>query len=295
MEWKSWSSVSFTQRTQLLPQPGIYVVVDAEDQVWYVGQSINLNARWNGKGHHRYKQLSRTNNKRDYKIYWKFFPLEQLNEKENLYINLFRPCLNYTKVRIYAKRPTLPNEELSRLLKILNKKTTLFPDVRSIILGYYLEIDEDDQEELKEYICIVVLVNAKDRDGVILNSMKKSLSKKGSSLRGYWQMYESNCEVDNPDIRPASIPVFILENLVYEFVSCPNSIDELAKNKSALYTIEIEKQPVLVLKDITVLTNENIIPPLNTSPYVFMLTAQDYLHYRTKDILPIMDLFGENP
>jgi len=64
MEWKSWSSLPLKQREQLPPQPGIYVVVDAEQEVWYVGRSININARWNGRGHHRYPQLSRTNNQR---------------------------------------------------------------------------------------------------------------------------------------------------------------------------------------------------------------------------------------
>lgn len=52
MEWKQWPNLPLAQREQLPTQSGIYVVVDAEDQVWYVGLSKNLNTRWNGKGHH---------------------------------------------------------------------------------------------------------------------------------------------------------------------------------------------------------------------------------------------------
>jgi len=69
MEWKSWANTPFAQRDQLPAQAGIYVVVDAEDQVWYVGKSINLQARWSGKGHHRFRQLNRSNNKRSYRIH----------------------------------------------------------------------------------------------------------------------------------------------------------------------------------------------------------------------------------
>jgi hypothetical protein len=179
------------------------VVVDTEEQVWYVGQSVNLNARWKARGHHRYQQLSRTNNKRLYKIYWQFFPSEQLNEKEQLYIDLFKPHLNYSRVKTYARKATQPDEELSRLLKVLNKKTMLFPDVRSVVIGYYTEIDEDEEGKLKEYTCIVTAVNVNDHDGLILNSYSKSHSKKGKNLKGYWYTYESTCGSAHPDIKPA--------------------------------------------------------------------------------------------
>lgn len=45
MDWKSWPSLPLNQRENLPEQPGIYVVVDADDQVWYVGKAVNLNAR----------------------------------------------------------------------------------------------------------------------------------------------------------------------------------------------------------------------------------------------------------
>ncbi|HEY9661411.1 MAG TPA: GIY-YIG nuclease family protein, partial [Allocoleopsis sp.] len=167
MEWKSWSSLPLTQRERLPAQSGIYVVVDAEEQIWYVGRSVNLNARWNGKGHHRYQQLSRTNGKRQYQIHWKCFPPTQLDEKEQFYIDLFKPHLNYSRVRTYARKSIQPHEEISRLLKVINKKTTLFPDVRSVVLGYYTEVDEDEEGTLKEYTCIIIVINVNDHDGPI--------------------------------------------------------------------------------------------------------------------------------
>lgn len=184
MEWKSWLNLPLAQRAQLPRQPGIYVIADAEDQVWYVGRSVNLNARWNGKQHHRYKQLSRTNNKRFYKIYWQVFPSEQVNAKEQLYINLFKPHLNYSRVKTYVRKAIQPHEEIGRLLKTLNKKTSLFPGMRSVVLGYYTEVDENEEEYLEECVCIVIAINANDHDGLILKSYNKSFGRKGNSLKG---------------------------------------------------------------------------------------------------------------
>lgn len=287
MEWKSWSNLLLTQRERLPSQSGIYVVVDAEEQVWYVGRSINLNARWNGKGHHRYKQLSRTNNKRLYKIYWQFFPSEALNEKEQLYIALFKPHLNYSGVKTYLRKAIQPNEEISRLLKVINKKTVLFPDVRSVVLGYYTEIDANEEGELKEYTCIVIIVSVNDHDGPILNSYNKSHKRKGSNLKGCWCIYESECGSDDPNIKPVSIPIFLFGNIIYEFVCYPSLIEKLAQNRSSLHSIEIAKQSVLALKDTSILPSL-IVPDGN-----FMSRLKDYLEYRAADLQSVLELQPE--
>jgi len=287
MEWKSWSSLPLKQYQQLPTQSGIYVVVDADGEVWYVGRSININARWNGRGHHRYQQLSRTNNQRSYKIYWQLFPLEQLNEKEQLYIDLFKPYLNYSRVKTYARKPIQPNQEISRILKVLNNKTMLFPDVRSVVLGYYTEIDEDEDGSLKEYTSVVIVVSVNDHDGPILNSCQKSLSRKGNSLKGCWKVYESNCGNADPDIKPASIIVFILDNIVYEFVCYPTLINKLAENRSSLDFIQISKQNVLAL------TDTSILPSIINSNSSFRTRSEDYLHYRASDLKSILHLFPE--
>lgn len=289
MEWKNWSSLPLKERHQLPAGSGIYIIVDAEDHVWYVGQSKNLNARWQGKGHHRYKQLSRTNNKRLYNIYWKLFPLHQLNEKEQLYIDLFKPSLNYSSVKTYARKAIQPNAEISRLLKVINKKTTLFPDIRSLVLGYYIEADEDEEGEFKEYTCIVIAVNVNDHDGPILKSCHKSYSKKGISLKGHWYIYESFFGKDDSTIEPALIPVFVLENIVYEFVCCSILIDNLGQNKANLCNVEIAQQNVLALKHPDILYS-TISSLITNDKYFLNARSSKYLFYRSSDIRPIMEL-----
>jgi hypothetical protein len=50
MEWKDWGSVAFTEWHRLPPKSGIYIVADANDCVWYVGQAKDLKARWAARG-----------------------------------------------------------------------------------------------------------------------------------------------------------------------------------------------------------------------------------------------------
>jgi hypothetical protein len=290
MEWKNWLSLPLTQRTQLPSQSGIYVVVDAEEQVWYVGKTINLNARWNGKGHHRYKQLSRTNNKRAYRIYWQNFLPSQLSEKENKYIDLFKPYLNYSRVKTYARKPIQSNEEISRILKTINKQTRLFPSVRSVVVGYYTELDtnEDDDTSLEEYTCIVIVVNINDYDSVISKSYEKSLSRKGINLKGCWQTYESNCGIEDPTVKPAYIPTFVIDNIVYEFVCYSRLIDKFEANRSSLDNIEIAKQNVLALKDLDILSE------LSIHDGYFAFRSEDYLRYRIPDLQSSFNLISKS-
>lgn len=277
MEWKSWSCLPLKQRDQLPHHPGIYVVVDAKDQVWYVGRSVNLYARWNGRGHHRYQQLSRTNSKGLYRIHWRFFPVDELDQREQFYINLLKPHLNYSRVKTYVRAAIQPPGEISRLLRVINQRTTLFPDVRSVVLGYYTEVEEED-DLLSEHTCVVIAVNANDHDRIILNSYQKSLSRKGKSLKDCWQIYESSCGSANPESQPALIPVFVIEPVSYEFVCYPDLIEKLGQHRSALHTIEMANQTVVALSDI------NILPSLIVSDRRLSLRSQDYLHYRIPDL-----------
>jgi GIY-YIG catalytic domain len=283
MEWKSWKSTPLIQRIQLPTQPGIYVVVDMNEEVWYVGKSINLNTRWHGKSHHRYKQLSRTNNKNSYRIHWQTFPESQLSEKEQQYIDSFKPHLNYSRVRKYIRKAIQPNAEISRLLKILNKKTLLFPDIRSVILGFYTEIDESEEGILEEYTCIVVVIYLNDYRSLILNSYDKSFSKKGMSIKGCWGTYESNCGIDNPEIDRILVPVFMLENIVYEFVSYGGLLENINTHRSNLHTVEIANQNVLALKDTSIL-------PALLDEETFEIDSQQYLRYRASEIHSILDI-----
>ncbi len=46
MEWKSWQNLPFAERDRLPEASGIYIIVDSNDRVWYVGKSTNLKNRW---------------------------------------------------------------------------------------------------------------------------------------------------------------------------------------------------------------------------------------------------------
>lgn len=282
MEWKQWPGLPLAERHNLPCHPGIYVVVDSEDQVWYVGLSTNLNTRWNGKGHHRYKQLSRANSKRIYRIHWQFCPVEQLAAQERYYIDRFRPHLNYSRVRSYPRRAIQPYQEISRLFKVLNQKTMLFPEVRSVVLGYYTEVDEDDTGTLKGYTCIVTAVSINDHDRTILNSYKKSYSKKGSNLKGCWGVYESNYGSSNADNKPVMIPIFLSDDIAYEFVCHYKLLDRLEHHIESLHTVELAKQSVLALKDPNALLTY-LSGPANTDHEV-------YLKYRAVNLHPIAEL-----
>ncbi len=102
MEWKKWQKLPFREKHKLPSISGIYVVADCNDNIWYVGQAVNLNSRWNGRGHHRYAQLSRSNSKRNFSIFWLPCDPRELDQTERYYINLLQPSLNATKVKKYS-------------------------------------------------------------------------------------------------------------------------------------------------------------------------------------------------
>lgn len=127
MEWKEWLSLPFKERHNLPSISGIYVVVDYNDNVWYVGQAVNLNSRWIGRGHHRYAQLSRSNGKRIFSIFWKPFAPHELDRMEQYYINLFQPSLNKTKVKKYS--PGKPQ------LKVEINQTAIAPYMSTFVVN----------------------------------------------------------------------------------------------------------------------------------------------------------------
>ena len=285
MEWKEWSNLSLTQREQLPNHPGIYVITDLAEQVWYVGKSANLNNRWRGKGHHRYSQLSRSNKKKFFQIYWKPFRIEQLNEKEQYYISLFNPHLNGTKVKSYIRKKAQPNAELKRIFQVVNRKTTLFPSVRSVVLGYYKELDE---EEMKEYTVLVVLVNINDHDKIILGSAMRSQKRQGRHLKDFWKEYACDCELDESRYSPVTLLVFMMDDYVYEFVCCDELRESLQETPSKLYQVELFNQSVTALRSPDTITEL----PSNTyrlpSPDGrLQLNSEDYLNYRVPKLQPV--------
>ncbi|MEO8892325.1 MAG: GIY-YIG nuclease family protein [Coleofasciculaceae cyanobacterium] len=285
MEWKEWSNLPLIQRDQLPNHPGIYVITDLSEQVWYVGKSSNLNNRWKGKGHHRYSQLSRTNKQKSFQIYWKPFPLEQINEKEQHYISLFDPHLNGTKVKSYIRKKAQHTDELKRIFRVINDKTILFPNVRSVVLGYYKELDE---EEMKEYTTLVVLVNINDHDKIIVGSAMRSQKRQGRHLKDFWKEFSCDCQLDESTYSPVTFLVFMIDNYVYEFICYDELRESLEETTSKLYQINFFNQSLTALKSpdtITEIPTNNYRLP--NSDGRLRLHTNDYLNYRIPLLRPV--------
>ena len=283
MEWQSWPNLLLEERKHLPDASGIYVIADNEHTVWYVGKSINIRTRWQGKGHHRYKQLSRTNRKRQYRVYWSLCPLEHLDQQEKHHINTLRPHLNDSPVKSYVRKPKTPGQEISRILRVINKKTALFPDIRSIVLGYYPEIEENEEGTLERFDCLVILTNVNDYDDVIAKSMKKSLSKKGRYLQDCWKSYQPQCG-PGKDAGTAQILVFLHDVWVYEFVCWSQLIDVLGSKQSNLGYFELEQETVLALRDPKQVELDALPQPKGLPS-----RHDEYLRDRFPDLQPLSD------
>ncbi|MBD2495764.1 GIY-YIG nuclease family protein [Nostoc sp. FACHB-280] len=179
MEWKDWSSVAFTERHCLPSSSGIYVVVDVNECVWYVGKASDIKSRWEGKTHHRYQQFIRSYKKHLYRIYWYEFSIDVLTEKEKYYIEILKPELNGCKVKKYLPQQLEVKREIKRLLKVLNKTTLLFSTVCSVVAGEYA----DDTIR-----CIVILAPSND-SSILLNSIHKN---KSHRVQKFWSSYRTS-------------------------------------------------------------------------------------------------------
>ncbi|MBD1853376.1 GIY-YIG nuclease family protein [Cyanobacteria bacterium FACHB-502] len=302
-EWQQWANVPLSGRMNLPDVPGIYVVIDAGGEVWYVGKASNLRTRWGGRSHHRYGQLSRQNKKRNYQIYYCPCSLRELDVQEKHYIDQFKPLLNYSRVKTYARKPSRPHQELARILKVMNKPNSLFEGhARSLGVGYYRELDEDDDEQLKEFTCIVVAVNANDHDKVLYKSAMKSTTNKGKYLADCWGVYETTLGLGEPEIDPETQPLQILifrqENWVYEFVALDYEVlKEFDCQKQELYTepIMMNGRSVLALKDPAHL--QALLPPVEPVRFGYRnkawLHPMHYHHYRLPYLKPISELLQE--
>ena len=240
MEWQNWECVDFQERDRLPASSGIYVVVDSENFVWYVGKARNLQNRWLGRGHHRYPQLIRSNKKLRHRIYWKTVPTLELDEREQFYITLFEPELNGRKVKNYLPKEAQVHREIKRLLKVLNKNTLLFPVIRSIIAGEYT----DDLGNR----CVVVITNP--NDFVILSkSSRKRYSRK---VRNAWIEIEAYCAFDEKEYKPLIVPAYAFQGYRFEFITVPEIIfyfeDSFDEQMQWLQRSEIFDVPVKALK-----------------------------------------------
>lgn len=201
-EWKIWSHCAFDSK-DLLPQaPGIYVIADKDCTVWYVGRGKSLKNRWLGAQHHRYKQLRRRNSKLQLKIYYKLVAISELEQQEKHYIELFKPRLNGSKVTRALPKASTAGQELTRLLKVLNNKTQLFPYIRSVIIGYREEVIENAL-----YYSVTIAVNIND-----IEFLYKKVYRKGRRWdfkTRCWKICEDMCGQPEGSYLPATVLTYL--------------------------------------------------------------------------------------
>lgn len=275
MEWKNWQNVPLNQRSRLPDYSGIYVVADANDFVWYVGQAVNLRNRWIGNSHHRYSQLLRSNRRLNHRIYWKFYPLDQLSEQEQDCIKRFIPELNGCKVKTYLPKQSKQQQvasEIKRILKVLNRQTLLFPVIRSIIAGEYR--DENGTR------CILVIIHAND-----FETLANSASKRSRQIKAAWSNHSSNCGRDPNVYHERTIPGYSINGQTIEFVEASEILRFLESNldvsERSLTPTELLGISVRALSDLELLDRVHL-----QGEYSFIsggkktLTDAAYLIYR---------------
>ncbi|WP_207714387.1 GIY-YIG nuclease family protein [Scytonema sp. UIC 10036] len=206
MEWTYWSNVRFNERHLLPSCSGIYVIADANQYVWYVGQAANLKNRWAGRSHHRYPQLIRSNRKLCHIIYWKQVSVDCLDEQERYYVELFQPELNGCKVKKYLPKQPQVEREIKRLLKVINKPTLLFPLIRSIVAGKYEDNEGRD--------CIVILININDHE-ILEKSMRKRYA---NEIKKAWTYNRNYCGKNEQVYSPAWIAAYNWNSYKFEFL-----------------------------------------------------------------------------
>jgi excinuclease UvrABC nuclease subunit len=193
MQWKEWQSLPFKERHKLPSISGIYAVVDCHDNVWYVGQAVNLNLRWIGRGHHRYTQLGRSNGRRQYKIYWLPCSPEQLNQMERYYIDLFQPSMNGTRVKQYSLgKPQLKietNQNLSNVEYIYFRGNPQCYEEISEYVGVFPCVSNNEQnvaveqQVVKQGHALVIAIKYKVDEKEKITKILCSLHKLGKALR----------------------------------------------------------------------------------------------------------------
>lgn len=280
MTWQQWASVAFLDRHLLPTTSGIYVVADENSFVWYVGQATNLQNRWMGRAHHRYPQLIRTHKKLQHRIFWQPFPAGELDAKEQFYITLLRPELNGCKVKTYLPQQPQVEREIKRLFKVLNQNTLLFPILRSVVAGEYV-----NEAGVR---CVLTIVFS--NDAVLLG---KSVSKRYSAeVRRAWREVSSLCGRSGDAYEPRLLLAYEVNGERFEFIVCSDFLRYLEDNpslrgqmvtKGDLFDVEVAALGDLSVLDWVTLKDE----------YGFVrhgkrvLTDVAYLRYRRALLLPL--------
>ena len=281
MDWQQWQSVAFTDRKQLPTTAGIYIIADANHFVWYVGQATNLRSRWQGRTHHRYAQLIRTNKKLAHRIYWQPFLVGELDEKERFYIAQLRPELNGCKVKTYLPKQPQVEREIRRLLKVLNRPTLLFPVIRSAIAGEY--------RDLNDTRCIVLLVQTND----CLLLGRSGRKKYAAEVRRAWDGFECQCNQPSEHFAPLFVNTYTVGRLRVEFLDGSEILSHLEDHPKTysqfVGTGELLGVEVAVLLELSIL---QLLPMADAFNHLRrgnrqMLRDVAYLRYRRPMLQPL--------
>jgi hypothetical protein len=286
MDWQNWSNVLFSERHSLPSCSGIYVIADANNCVWYVGQAANLKNRWAGKTHHRYPQLIRSNRKLCHRIYWQEVERHLLNQKERDYINLFKPELNACKVKKYLPKQPQVEREIKRLLKVINKPTMLFPVIRSVVAGKYTDHDGIN--------CVVILINTNDSE-IIFNSRQKRYA---AEVKKAWSYYETYCGKDEQQYSKMLISAYNLNAYRFEFIVADWELFQHIEDNLNIQTryvgqVEVFGIQVKALKDLNIFEELSLKEEYSYINYdgKKILKTAAYLNYR-KQILSCIPQIG---
>lgn len=149
--------VSLAERRQLPTCAAIYIAIDANHRILYVGKAKNLAERW--KNHHRLYKLQEIDKESPVRIAWQPWNIEDLDEAEKSLIINFHPLLNNTKVETPA---VIPSEVVLRdFLKTFSRRLIIFgikPKTSETLLNVHLKYDWTDcssrgtAAKIKEYI-----------------------------------------------------------------------------------------------------------------------------------------------
>ena len=100
IDLKDLPSLSLDQRGELPETPGVYLAIDGEGNVQYIGQAENLRTRW--AYHHRRIELEV--NSSDVRIAWVSVDKPFLKHIEQALIAYFKPCLNNLRNPVERKK-----------------------------------------------------------------------------------------------------------------------------------------------------------------------------------------------
>lgn len=125
--------------------------------------------------------------------------------------------LNNTKVTKYIPKVPTSESVLIKLLRTINRKTSLFSDIRSLVLGCWYTNEPDDR-----YCHVAIAVGMNDIIGSVTNSA--CVKTRNKWIRGTlkkntnWKYYETYCGLSEDEHHSAMILTYLYQGWAIHFV-----------------------------------------------------------------------------